>query len=375
MTPETHATALVKDACVAPLAVFLCIASLLFSGAAIAQAVTTATNTTWAVTIVLPPKVVAGHQATLAVLGTDGRLAPNVSVEFGSGAHVTTDATGRARFIVPATGTVLLARASGNSAAALIDPPEFASGPPTAVSVAPVVALHDRFAICGAGWSGDADANRVRINGAFALVVAASPECLVVLPPPDAAPGLAKVTVEAPAAAITGSLPQGQAPMVSTPGPLTLVSLEFAPPSPPLQPGKKSFLAVNAHGSDQPLRLVIENETPGVLAFRHGDSQELRTTGGAENVAEVEVQAVRSGDFSFHARVLPAPDVAMALRYMQAALAIAPKDFQSGLKSLTDRLAHHPNDSEEIRHQLAGILVYTIAGGFRTLLDAAHSAL
>jgi hypothetical protein len=375
MINRLHPVALVKDAFSAALAVFLCIASFLVSPAALAQAVTTSTSTTWAVTIVLPPKVVAGHQATLAVLGTDGRLAPNVAVELGSGAHVTTDATGRARFVVPTTGAVLLAKASGDSAAALVDPAQFASGPPTAVSVAPVVALHDRFAICGAGWSGDADANRVRINGAFALVVAASPECLVVLPPPDAASGPAKVSVEAPAAAIAGSLPQAQAPMVSTPGPFTLVSLEFAPPSPPLQPGKKSFLAVNARGSEQPLRLVIENETPGVLTFRHGDSQELRTTGGAENVAEVEVQAIRSGDFSFHARVLHAPDVAMALRYLQAASAIAPKDFQSGLKSLTDRLAHHPNDSEEIRRQLAGILVYTIAGDLRTLLDAAHSAL
>ena len=110
--------------------------------------------------------------------------------------------------------------------------------------------------------------------------------------------------------------------MVSTPGPLTLVSLEFAPPSPPLQPGKKSFLAVNARGSDQPLRLVIENETPGVLAFRHGDSQELRTTGGAENVAEVEVQAIRSGDFSFHARVLLARvRVQLKLREMSVQLA------------------------------------------------------
>ncbi len=35
-----------------------------------------ATPATWYVTIILPQKVVAGHPATLAVLGSDGRLAP-----------------------------------------------------------------------------------------------------------------------------------------------------------------------------------------------------------------------------------------------------------------------------------------------------------
>src|ERR1700721_286950 len=56
-----------------------------------------ASSTTWYVTIVLPPKVVAGHPATLAILGADGRLAPNVSVVIGAGQSLTRDAPGRAR--------------------------------------------------------------------------------------------------------------------------------------------------------------------------------------------------------------------------------------------------------------------------------------
>lgn len=345
-----------------PRIAFFCFATLFFSTAALAQS----PSTTWAVTIVLPPKVVAGQQATLAVLGTDGHLAPKVAVDLGGNLHVTTDRTGRVTFTVPASGAVLFAKASGNSAAALIDPQPPSSGPPAAISIPPVVALHDQFAICGARSSGDADANRVKINGEFALVLAASPECLVVLPPPSAVPGLAKLTLDN---------SEAQPPTPATDAAFTLVALDFAPPSPPLEPGKKSLLAVNVRGSDQPLRIFVQNETPGILAFRRGDWQELQTTGGAQNSATIEVQAISSGNFSFHARVLPAPDLAIAQRYLQAAAAIASQDAQSDVKSLANRLAHHPNEAGKIRGQLQEILVDTIPGDFRTLLDAAHSAL
>src|SRR5262245_18756053 len=80
------------------------------------------------VTIVLPPRLSAGAPATLAVLGFDGHLAPNVTVQIGSVGHVdqyvTTDATGRAAFTTPgaaAGGGALIAQAAGSSAAALID--------------------------------------------------------------------------------------------------------------------------------------------------------------------------------------------------------------------------------------------------------------
>jgi hypothetical protein len=347
------------------LAAFFCMLFLVSSAAALAQS----TSTTWAVTIVLPPRVVAGQQATLAVLGTDGRIAPNVVVDLGGNLHVTTDKTGRAVFNVPNSGTVLFAKASGNSAVALIDPQPQRTVPSASavtVSVPPVVALHDQFAICGAGTSGDADANLVKINGEFAPILAASPECAVVLPPRDASPGPATLSLNNPEA-------QPVAPPVAAT--FTLVALNFAPPSPPLEQGKKSILAVNVRGSDQPLRVVVQNETPGILAFRRGDLQELRTTGGAQNSASVEVQAISSGSFSFHARVLPQPDPAIALRYLQAAIAIAPQEVQSDVKLLANRLAHHPNEAEKIRAQLQQMIIDTIPSDFHTLLDAAHSAL
>src|SRR5271166_4292735 len=57
--------------------------------------------TTWTVSIVLPPKLVAGQPATLAVLGVDHRLAEGITVDLGKGQRVKTDRTGRAFFTTP----------------------------------------------------------------------------------------------------------------------------------------------------------------------------------------------------------------------------------------------------------------------------------
>jgi hypothetical protein len=344
-------------------ATFFCMAVLLLTLTAFAQSATAVK----AVTIVLPPKVVAGHPATLAVLGADGHLAPNVAVDMGPNLRVTTDRTGRALFVVPASGAALIAKASGATAVALIDAPRISPAPAAMASVTSVAGLHDPFAICAAGLSGDADANLVKISGDFALVLAASPECIVALAPPKAAAGAAKVSVEV--------SPTQATPKISTSGSLMFVSLEFAPPVPALQPGKKSRFAVNVRGSEQSLRVVVENESPGVLAFSRGDSQELRTTGGAHNFAEFEVQATRSGDFKFHARVLPVTDTGTAVRYLQAAAAIAPTNLQNNMKSIADRLAQHPNEAEKIRAHLESFIAASDAGDFRALLTAAHSAL
>src|ERR1700685_2580382 len=64
--------------------------------------------TTWTVSIVLPPRLVAGQPATLAVLGVDGRLADGITVDVGKGQRVKTDKTGRAFFTAPTDMTVLI---------------------------------------------------------------------------------------------------------------------------------------------------------------------------------------------------------------------------------------------------------------------------
>jgi hypothetical protein len=315
---------------------------------------------TGAVTIVLPPKLMAGHPATLAVFGLNGRLDPGLSVNLSDGESVTTDGTGRAHFTAPAAGGYLVAKAEGSSAAALVDPAAGASEPQT-TSLPPVASLQESLWLCGAGLQGEAGADRVTINGHFALVLAASPECLVVLPPPDSASGRAKISVDAPGVHWTAVT--------------TLVSLGFQPPFPVLLPDKKGRLLVRVNGTTEPLDLIVENRSPGVLRFLRGDVQQLRTSGGTSNFADVDVQAIRSGDYRFHAHLISAPDSEMAARYLQAAVPVAPRRLKHHLEDLADRIAQHPRDIDSERRDLARILERTAPGDFRTLLAASYSDL
>ena len=322
-----------------------------------------ASSTTWYVTIVLPPKVVAGHPATLAILGADGRLAPNVSVVIGEGQSLKTDATGRASFTAPTTPGILFAEASGASAAILVDESSVpgAQTEKGELVVPAVISLKDRFTICGGGFRGDADANRVTMNGDRALVVASSPECLVVLPSPRATPGAAKLTVNS----------SGSDRNATT----TLVSLQFEAPQTAPVPGQRSELTVHVEGSDVPLNVTIQNETPGVLEFLKGDTQEVRTTGGSRNVAQLQIGAIRSGDYSFSARLIPSPDLPAAVRYLRAAAPLAPKALQHRVNDAASKLATHPKDREKVRLDLAKMISTTIAGHFRVLLEAAQAAI
>jgi hypothetical protein len=314
----------------------------------------------WTVTIVLPTRVVAGQTATLAVLGVDGRLAPGVAVDLEPDQQVTTDRTGRASFAVPSSAEVLLAKASGTSAATLVDP-ALAAESVRMPSVSPVVSLREPFSICGEGLRGEADANRVKINGQPALTMAASPECISVLPGPNSKPGPAQISVETPGTRWTADT--------------TLVALDSEFPKPALLPDKEGRLAVHVDGSEQRLRILVENQTPGIIHFLRGDSQELLTTGGRQNTAVVEVRAIRSGEISFDARLLPQPDAEVARRYLEAAQHLAPENARRNLNRLASRLSHHPGDFETVRRQLDEIRIMTFAGDFRTMLDAALAAL
>jgi hypothetical protein len=316
--------------------------------------------TTWAVSIVLPPKLVAGKTATLAVLGVDGRLAEGITITVGETLKLTTDKTGRASFTVPSGAPVIIASGSGNSSAALVDALQ-SSRENHSVVVAPVVSLLDQFSICGAEFLEQADANRVNINGERAFVLAASPECIVVLANPRALPGPAKITIEN----STGKWEAGT----------TLVSLHFDPPIPSLVPGKKSKLTLHVQGSDQQLRVLIDNRTPGVLRFLRGDTQNLLTSGGGENSGDVSVEAISAGDFSFRARILPVPDPAAARRYLLAAEPLAPKDWKSRIGGYAHDLERHPRDTAKILHDLQIMASATIVGDFKTLLEATRGAL
>lgn len=201
----------------------------------------------------------------------------------------------------------------------------------------------------------------MKINGQLSLVLAASPECIVVLPGPKVEAGPATISVTTDSAQFTAKT--------------SVVALAFEAPNPTLLPGKKGDLLVRVKGSDAKLRLAVDNQTPGVLRFLRGETQEVVTTGGGENTGAIRVQAVASGTFSFHARVVGASHPDVARRYLQAAELLEPKDSQRDIQKLIDHLERHPQDSDRVAVALDQIRSATIAGDLRTLLDAARAAM
>lgn len=308
-------------------------------------------------TIVLPPRLQANSPATLAVLDSGGHLAPGVAVDIGNGQSAATDATGRLSFTAPSNGA-FVATAAGVSVAALVD--ESAENG-AALSVAPAVSQKDRFAVCGAGFSGDLAANHVTINGDPAFVLASSPMCLVVLPQSRTMAGRVKVEIDS----------NGAKRTVAT----SLVAIDFVPPNPPLEPGRKGKFLVRADGTGGPLTLLIENVSPGVLHLTGGDAQEIRTTGGPSNQGFVEALAISSGKFSLRARLLPPPAPEVAERYIEIAAGLAPVNPGAQLRAIAANLEKHPRDLARPAAALDRLANSLPPGTVRVLVDAARDAL
>jgi hypothetical protein len=194
--------------------------------------------------------------------------------------------------------------------------------------------------------------------------MAASPECLSVLATANSAIGTAQISM------VSAVTPGGRWNALTT-----LVSLESEFPPSGLIAGQKSLLKVRVRGSEQRLHIVVENHDPAVLHFLRGDVQQLVTTGGPENIATVEAQAIRSGDFSFGARLMPVPDEILARAYLEAAIPLASRELQRDLNRLVKQLARHRRDFEDARRDLDGMISSSRTDDFRALLAAARTAL
>ena len=252
--------------------------------------------------IILPPKLVAGAQATLAVLDFQGRLMPNIAVELSGDQKVTTDVTGRALFKAPGEQGSFSARISGQTISAstavvasedstlhAVQGEQPAGG--TVVSYPPFLAIRDRFILEGAGFRGAADSNRVYLNGEPCLVAASSPVSLVVLPGPRVPVGEVQLRVA------VGGIDAGSFSV-------SAVILEFSGPAEAVVAGSAGKLVLHVRGTTAPLPVEIRNGSPGVIQLTEGNVQRIKTSGGDPNTAQVEVNFVTGGNYSVFARLL-----------------------------------------------------------------------
>jgi len=82
------------------------------------------------------------------------------------------------------------------------------------------------------------------------------------------------------------------------------VLLEFSGPTESVNAGSTGELVVHARGTTEPLVLEVRNGSPGVIQLSKGNVQRLKTSGGEQNIAPVEVKFVTGGNYSVSARLI-----------------------------------------------------------------------
>jgi len=246
--------------------------------------------------LLLPRRIVSGERATLAVLDVNGRLTPGVTVSFSNGDKLTTNATGRALFVAPLNLGVMFASIEGrpDRVKTVIFSPSEADSSSLEISSAPRVAsLTDRFELVGRGFCGEADANQVTVAGQPAIVLAASPVSLVVLPPLDLGAGSASVEI---------SCAKRQAHPFS----ITLVALELEADASPLKAAEHRILTVHVRGTAAKIALEARNLSPDVAELAGGNPVRLSSSGGTENLAHFDLTGRKNGSFLISIRLVPA---------------------------------------------------------------------
>ncbi len=332
--------------------------------------------------VILPQQLIAGAPATLAVLDANGRLVPAVDLKL-SGAHnVTTDSTGRATFLAPATPSIFSAEITENGLAfttIVVSDPRNLSGDSTRTSdpAAPpagapsivfpsIVSLHDRFGLEGSGFNGDARRDRVLLAGLATLVLAASPVSLVQVPDPNTPAGPAKlvVTVAGPS---------------SEPVTVTVVSLDVAGPDKPLNAGEKSLLSVAVHGSKERLQIEVRNFSPEVVSLVRGNVQRVMTSGGESNAARIELQGVTPGDYSVSAHIVSGTamltGVETARQRLLAAMQFADGKWLGRLTGVVEHMDREPQNVVQIRGDIERLMRDRPQGELADLLKLAWQAL
>ena len=319
--------------------------------------------------IVLPPVLVAGKPATLAVLSVQGRPAPNVTVSLGGGVTLTTDATGRAELTAPDSQGVLRATlpdgTAETSATVIAAPAE--EGPGLRVDLGSrTLLLRDRFTVRGAGFRGVADENQVLLAGQPAAVLAASPVALVALPNPKTALGETQLVVES-------------SGLTATTSPVSVISLELSSDKGKGLPGEKGEVHVTTRGTDRPVDFEVRAEPAGRIELARGNPSRGRTSGGASNAAAIAFTFRQPGEFFFEVRVVPEPlglpDTEAAQRELLEARRLAPHGWTKRVDRVLKLVAQHPQDVAEARDALEKMLAKKPEGEFGRHLEAAWKIL
>jgi hypothetical protein len=313
---------------------------------------------------VLPLELVAGEPATLAVLSEDGRMTAGVEIVLSNGEVVTTDESGRAHFLAQPDAGILIARIPETEIRAAAHVVQQTGAKKLEIARVPAIAaLKDRFAIDGNGFYGDADRNRVELDSKSAFVLAASPKELVILASSKTAPGGVQLAMS------TASEVSAE---------ITLVDVLPGTIRNGVMPGKKGKLVLRVSGTAQPVELNVQNMSPENVQFKHGDHERVRTKGGGDNSATIEVKGRRAGEFSYVVTLEQRPgtaNVEAARNFLQAAEKLAAGDTRNRVENILTKLRRQNPDIGGARKEFAKMHDAGTTGDLQALIRGAGEAL
>jgi hypothetical protein len=272
--------------------------------------------------IVLPPELETEKPATLAVIDSDGLLVEGVTVLLPGGRKVTTDATGRARFVVTSEPGAFIAEVPAStlqprvrSYSQVLAHPSGNSSPLT-ISEYPRILVHEQpAAVIGYGFRGDAEFDGAVVGGKPAMILAASPLGIVFQTAHEASAGPASLVLSV-------------ADVKREPLAVTIVSLEIRRPASSIVVGNKDEMFARVSGTEQKIMLAVENRSPDVIELTDANFHWVMSSGGVLNEAAIGFRARSGGEFSVSVRVArrdnaAAPDLSLVRRELLAAQGLA----------------------------------------------------
>lgn len=315
--------------------------------------------------IVLPLELVSEQPATLAVLAADGRIVAGVKLMLSNGAVVITDESGRAHFLGPPDAGVLIARILGTEIRAAADVVQKKDATKLEIAEVPAVAgIKDQITIIGNGFQGDADRNRIELGGKSAFVLAASPQELVILASPETVPGNRLLSVK------VGRLEASSD--------ISLVDVFPDAMQGRVSAGKSGQFVIHVRGTTQPVDLEVENMSPEVAKFKHGDREHFRSSGGADNSATVAIKGTHPGEFSYAVSLKPQrgpANVQASEDFLEAAEKLAGGDERRQIGSALSKLRSRNTDIRRVRKEFAKITAANSSSDLEALIRAAGEAL
>lgn len=343
----------------------LVVAGLCFLGLAIVISAQSAIPKDDQSRIVLPLELVAGQPATLAVLAANGHVVAGVNVVLSNGQVVTTDESGRAHFLGPPDTGPMFARIVGTDVreAADVLAQTSNSNDVQLTRMPKLASLRNYLAIGGHGFQGDADRNSVKVGEKAVLVLASSPVELIAMLP-----------VNSPVGSVNLRIIEGKTEMAA---PLALVDVvSLGPPNVPIRRGQKARLVLRVEGTAEPVNLEIKNLSPQFIQFPHGNDAVIRTTGGADNAAVVQLKGVGAGSFSFTASLEDSSkiDGEVARAFLEASQKMAGSNTAKRIQVLMNELNQSDMETPRVLEQIHQISGLESSLDFQALIRAASRA-